>query len=147
MKNPEKNLLRRATRCLDARSMAALGFGLVVLLVGASCAKKVAALVPPPVVQVLKISPTNAFMATEIIGQLDSPQNVEIRARVEAFVESAPFTDGTFVKQGDMLFTLDKKPFQERLAAANGSLAEAKAALNKYDKDVARLKPLAAKRA
>jgi RND family efflux transporter MFP subunit len=147
MKNPEKNLLRRATRCLDARSMAALGFGLVVLLVGASCAKKVAALVPPPVVQVLKISPTNAFMSTEIIGQLDSPQNVEIRARVEAFVDKILFTEGTHVKEGDMLFLLDKKPFQERLSAANAMLAEAKATLNKYEKDVARLKPLAEKRA
>jgi membrane fusion protein (multidrug efflux system) len=84
-------------------------------------------------------------MATEIIGQLDSPQNVEVRARVEAFVDSVDFTEGTFVKEGALLFKLDKKPFQERLAAANGSLAEAKAALNKYDKDVARLKPLAAK--
>jgi membrane fusion protein (multidrug efflux system) len=86
-------------------------------------------------------------MATEIIGQLDSPQNVEIRARVEAFVESMEFTEGTFVKEGAVLFKLDKKPFEERLAGANGSLAEAKAALNKYEKDVARLKPLAAKRA
>src|SRR5204862_4424252 len=41
----------------------------------------------------------------------------------------------------------NKTPFEERLAAANGMVAEAKAALNKYDKDVARLSPLAEKRA
>ena len=122
---------------------AALG----IVIAGAGCAKKVAAAPPPPTVQVFEISPTNAFMATEIIGQLDSPQNVEIRARVEAFVESMEFTEGTFVNKGDLLFKLDRKPFDERLAAANGSMAEAKAALNKYEKDVARLKPLAAKRA
>jgi membrane fusion protein (multidrug efflux system) len=86
-------------------------------------------------------------METEIIGQLDSPQNVEVRARVEAFVEKILFTEGTIVKEGDPLFLLDKKPFQERLAAANGMLAEAKAALNKYHKDVARLQPLADQRA
>ncbi len=57
------------------------------------------------------------------------------------------FTEGTEVKEGDPLFALDKKPFEEQLAAANGMLAEAKAALNKYQKDVARLTPLAAKRA
>ncbi|HVK59853.1 MAG TPA: efflux RND transporter periplasmic adaptor subunit, partial [Candidatus Kapabacteria bacterium] len=51
------------------------------------------------------------------------------------------------VAEGDMLFLLDKKPSLERLAAATGSLAEAKAALNKYEKDVARLKPLSEKRA
>jgi len=118
-----------------------------IVLLNSGCAKKVAAAPPPPTVQVFEVTPTNAFMATEIIGQLDSPQNVEIRARVEAFVESADFTEGTFVKKDDLLFKLDKKPFQERLAAANGSMAEAKAALNKYEKDVARLKPLAAKRA
>jgi membrane fusion protein (multidrug efflux system) len=86
-------------------------------------------------------------MATEIIGQLDSPQNVDVRARVEAFVDKMLFTEGTEVKEGDPLFKLDDKPFQERLAAAKGMLAEAKAALNKYEKDVARLQPLAAKRA
>ena len=97
--------------------------------------------------QVADIAATNLPMATEFIGQLDSPQNVEVRARVEAFVDKVLFTEGTEVKAGAPLFALDKKPFEERLAAANGMLAEAKAALNKYEKDVARLKPLAEKRA
>ena len=91
--------------------------------------------------------PTNAPASTEFIGQLDSPQNVEIRARVEAFVDKMLFTEGTEVKEGDPLFKLDDRPYQERLAAANGALAEAKAALNKYEKDVARLTPLAEKKA
>ena len=112
-----------------------------------SCKKKVAAALPPPVVQVKEVAAANAPMGTEIIGQLDSPQNVEIRARVEAFVDKILFTEGTVVKEGDPLFLLDKKPFQERLAAAKGMLAEAKAALNKYEKDVARLQPLADQRA
>jgi membrane fusion protein (multidrug efflux system) len=127
--------------------MAVCGIALVIGSSAVSCAKKVAALAPPPVVQVMEVKGTNAAMSTEIIGQLDSPQNVEVRARVEAFVDKVVFTEGTNVNEGDMLFLLDKKPFQERLAAANGMLAEAKAALNKSEKDVARLKPLAAKRA
>jgi len=99
------------------------------------------------VVQVGEVIATNAPASVEFIGQLDSPQNVEVRARVEAFVDKMLFVEGTEVKEGDPLFALDAKPFQERLAAANGMLAEAKAALNKYEKDVARLKPLAEKRA
>jgi membrane fusion protein (multidrug efflux system) len=95
----------------------------------------------------MDVTATNASMSTEIIGQLDSPQNVEVRARVEAFVEKILFIEGTEVKESDPLFALDKKPFQERLAGANGMLAEAKAQLNKYEKDVARLTPLAQKRA
>lgn len=97
---------------------------------------------PPPVVQVMDITVTNAPLDTEFIGQLDSPQNVEVRARVEAFIEQVLFIEGTEVKAGDPLFALDKKPFQKQLAAAQGMLAEAKAALNKYEKDVARLEPL-----
>jgi len=117
------------------------------LLTGTSCKKPVAAVAQPPTVRVVEVVATNASLETEIIGQLDSPQNVEVRARVEAFVEKVLFTEGTHVAEGDMLFLLDKKPSLERLAAATGSLAEAKAALNKYEKDVARLKPLSEKRA
>jgi membrane fusion protein (multidrug efflux system) len=119
----------------------------VTAVTSTSCKKAAPAALPPPVVQVMEAIATNAPMSTEIIGQLDSPQNVEVRARVEAFVEKVLFIEGTEVKEGDPLFLLDKKPFEERLAAANGMLAEAKAQLNKYDKDVARLKPLAEKRA
>jgi membrane fusion protein, multidrug efflux system len=119
----------------------------VLVLSASGCKKEAPAAPSPPVVQVMDVTPTNAAMDTEFIGQLDSPQNVEIRARVEAFVDKMLFTEGTEVKEGDPLFQLDNKPFLERLAAAKGSLAEARAALNKYEKDVARLRPLAEKRA
>jgi membrane fusion protein (multidrug efflux system) len=95
----------------------------------------------------MEIATTAVPLSTTLIGQLDSPQNVEVRARVEGFVDKMLFTEGTEVRAGDSLFELDKKPFLERLAAANGALAEANAALNKYEKDVARLQPLAAKNA
>ncbi len=130
-----------------SRFLAAAAAGLAVLLAGTSCKKQVITPPAPPTVQVMEAGGTNAPMATEIIGQLDSPQNIEVRARVEAFVEKILFTEGTEVKENAPLFLLDKKPFEERLAAANGMLAEAKAQLNKYEKDVARLKPLAEKRA
>jgi membrane fusion protein (multidrug efflux system) len=111
------------------------------------CKKEAAAAPPPPAVEVMEIAPTNAPASAEFIGQLDSPQNVEVRARVEAFVDKMLFTEGTEVKEGQPLFRLDDKPIQERLAAAKGSLGEAKAALGKYEKDVARLTPLAQKHA
>jgi membrane fusion protein (multidrug efflux system) len=114
----------------------------------ASCTKKAPpAPPPPPVVQVTEVAPVDVGQSTEFIGQLDSPQNVDVRARVEAFVDKVLFTEGSEVKEGDLLFALDKKTFVQRLAAAEGALAEAKAALNKYGQDVARLKPLAEKRA
>jgi len=95
----------------------------------------------------MDITPTNVPLSAEIIGQLDSPQNIEIRARVEAFVQEMPFVEGTNVTPGQVLFKLDDGPYQQRLLAAKGSLGEAEAALAKYKADVARLQPLADKHA
>lgn len=119
--------------------------GLLVLLAGCRQAEQAAP--PPPVVVVMDIIPQSVPLDTEMIGHLDSPENVEIRARVEAFVDGVHFTEGTPVEEGDLLFTLDSRPYQERLAAAEGMLAEAEAATNKYQKDVERLQPLVEKRA
>ena len=95
----------------------------------------------------MEVVAENAPASAEFIGQLDSPQNVEVRARVEAFVDKIIFTEGTEVKEGDPLFKLDDKPYLERLAAAKAMVAEAKAQLGKCEKDVARLTPLAEKKA
>jgi RND family efflux transporter MFP subunit len=119
----------------------------VVVLSLSGCAKQAPTALPPPVVQVVEVVATNVPIATELIGQLDSPQNVEVRARVEAFVDKFLFVEGTEVKEGAPLFKLDDRPYVQQLAAAKAAQAEAKAALNKYEKDVARLTPLAAKRA
>src|SRR3954469_22422392 len=131
----------------SGRALKAGAAFLCTIAVTTGCKKAVPAALPPAVVEVMQVTATNAPASTEIIGQLDSPQNVEIRARVEGFVDKMLFIEGTEVKEGDPLFKLDDKPYRERLAAMNGMLAEAKAALNKYDKDVARLTPLALKRA
>ena len=95
----------------------------------------------------MDVTATNVPLSAEFIGQLDSPQNVEVRARVEAFVER----DAVHRRHGSegrrSALQARRQPYKERLAAAKGSLGEAKAALNKYQADVERLKPLAEKRA
>ena len=118
-----------------------------IAMVFCGCKKAAPAALPPPIVQVMEVTTTNLPLSTEFIGQLDSPQNVEVRARVEAFVDEVLFIEGTNVNAGDPLFTLDKKPFEQRLSAAKGMLAEAEAALSKYRADTNRLAPLAAKKA
>lgn len=112
-----------------------------------ACKKPEVVAPPPPVVEVMEIATSEVRLSSTLIGQLDSPQNVEVRARVEGFVDKMPFTEGVEVQQGAILFELDKKPFLEKLAAATGALGEAKAALNKYQKDVDRLTPLAQRKA
>ena len=112
-----------------------------------SCEKPKPAALPPPIVEVIEVAPTDVPLSATLIGQLDSPQNVDVRARVEAFVEEMRFTEGIEVNKGDVLFVLDKKPFLEKLGAATGARAEAEAALGKYQTDVARIRPLVEKKA
>ncbi len=97
---------------------------------------------PPPVVQVMEVTKKDVERSTTFIGQIDSPQNVEVRARVESFLDKIAFTEGSEVKAGDLLFELDKKPYEQKLAAAQARLAEARAALEKSKLDVSRLTPL-----
>jgi membrane fusion protein (multidrug efflux system) len=102
---------------------------------------------PPPLVQVMEVAKKNVDLSTTFIGKLDSPQNVEIRARVESFLEKMLFVEGEEVVAGAPLFELDKKQYEEKLAAAKGSLAEAKAALAKSNIDVPRLTALVSQNA
>ena len=122
-------------------------FAVLAVLTTTACRKPAVAAPPPPFVEVMEVAGSEVPLTTTLIGQLDSPQNVEVRARVEGVIEKMHFIEGTEIQEGDLLFELDRRPFQERLAAANGALEEARAALNKYEKDVARLTPLAASRA
>jgi membrane fusion protein, multidrug efflux system len=84
------------------------------LLSAFGCKKPTPAALPPPVVQVMEVAATNVARSVEFIGQLDSPQNVEVRARVEAFVKEVLFTEGTNVVQDQPLFRLDEQPFEQR---------------------------------
>ena len=93
----------------------------MLVLTASGCKKAAPPAVPPPVVQVMEVAKKKVARSTTFIGKLDSPQNVEVRARVEAFVEKVLFQEGTEVKAGDPLFELNKQPYEERLAAAKGA--------------------------
>jgi len=90
-----------------------LAIALAIALTAIGCKKQTAPAPPPPIVQVETVKASDMPVSAEFIGHLDSPQNVEVRARVEAFVEKMLFIEGTEVKEGDPLFLLDKKPLQE----------------------------------
>ena len=110
--NETKNCQTKCRMAPNPPTLALLALATALALAG--CKKEAPAPPPPPVVQVMEITATNAPRDTEVIGQLDSPQNVEVRARVEAFVEKVLFVEGTEIKEGAPLFALDKKPFEER---------------------------------
>jgi RND family efflux transporter MFP subunit len=113
-----------------------------VTLIGCRKNEKHQQTLPPPIVQVLQASKKKVERQIAFIGKLDSPQNVQVRARVESIVEKISFVDGAEVSAGQPLFQLDNKLYEEQLAEANAMLAEAKAALGKSIIDVSRLKAL-----
>jgi membrane fusion protein (multidrug efflux system) len=140
--------MNTATHPLESRACrfrAASLAPVCLILVLAGCGKPpVPPVPPPPLVQVLEVAKTDVERTTTFVGQIDSPQNVQVRARVESFLETIEFKEGSEVKEGDLLFRLDTKPYEEKLVAAKARLAEAQAEVSKHKLDVARLTPLAA---
>ena len=102
---------------------------------------------PPPEVSVIKIEPRDVPVTFEYVAQTQSSQHVEIRARVSGFLDKRTYTEGTIVKEGEVLFLMDKKPFQAQLDAMQGALAQQQARLQTARANLVRVRPLAAQNA
>jgi len=111
----------------------------LVLMAGCSeSPQKQASAPPPPIVTVAKPIKRTVVDHDEYVGRFVAVDSVEIRARVSGYLDRIDFTDGQMVKQGDLLFTLDKRPFQTALDQAVGNLEQARANLAFADTDLAR---------
>ena len=71
----------------------------------------------------------------EWIGTLDGSANVDIRARVQGYIQEIAFKEGTVVKQGDLLLRIDPRPYEAALAQAKAQLAQAIAEQQKAEQD------------
>src|SRR5262249_59427920 len=78
----------------------------------------------------------------EAIGQTRGSTEIEVRARVEGFLQSVDFKEGNPVKKGQLLYTIDPRPLEANLAQAKGKVAEAEAQLARAKQDVVRYEPL-----
>ncbi len=114
---------------------------------GGEKAQPAAAPPPPPAVVVTAVAQKTVPIYSEFVAQTDARETVEIRARVQAFLDAQHFTEGTIVKKGQLLFTLDKREFQTKLQQAKAELEIALARLGKAETDERRLKPLAERKA
>jgi len=83
----------------------------------------------------------------DLVGQAEGFRDVDIRARVEGFLEAVSFREGSFVRKGDLLYQIDPKPLEAALAGATADLATARARLEKATNDVKRYTPLVTKQA
>jgi RND family efflux transporter MFP subunit len=109
-----------------------------VALAGCSGGPSQPAAPPPPAVTVAKPVQRTVIDQDEYVGRFVAVDSVEVRARVSGYLEKVQFEDGALVKQGALLFSVDKRPFQATLDQAKANLAQAKANLAFTEADLAR---------
>jgi membrane fusion protein (multidrug efflux system) len=144
------------------------------LLLAAGCSKSkvthTASQPAPPAVVVVPAAQRTVPIYSEYVGQTQADNTVELRARVEGVLQKVYFREGAPVRKGQLLFTIDKRPFQAAVQSAKAlalkavsdlaqaqqrtdvlqaqaELADAQAVLTRADQDVARLAPLAKEKA
>jgi RND family efflux transporter MFP subunit len=118
---------------------AALALATLVASCGQGEAQKQAGGAPPaPTVIVATPVQRTVFDFDEYVGRFTAVNSVEVRARVSGYLDSVHFKDGQMVKQGDLLFTIDRRPFQYTLDQARANLATAKSNLAYAESDLKR---------
>src|SRR5438874_2778294 len=119
------------------RPFATAAIALACLLAGCGESQKQSAASPP------KVTVANPIKRTivdqdEYVGRFVPVDVVEVRARVSGYLDRIHFQDGQLVKQGDLLFTIDKRPFQNTLDQARANLQTARSNLTFAEADLAR---------
>ena len=97
---------------------------------------------PPPAVSVAKVIEREITPWEEFNGRVEATDTVEIRPRVGGVIEKTHYYEGDMVKQGELLFVLDQKPFRAELARAEADLARAHAEADLARSEIRRAKNL-----
>ncbi len=95
-----------------------------------------------PVVEVETVATQDMEIYGEYVGRIRAQQFVEIRARVEGYLERMLFEEGTYVKKGQVLFIIDPKFYKARADKAKSLLNKNKALEQKAERDLNRIRPL-----
>jgi membrane fusion protein, multidrug efflux system len=102
---------------------------------------------PPAQVATLTVVPRTLPVSWEYVGQTTGSKDVEVRARVTGILEKKLYQEGTAVKPGQPLFEIDRKPLAAQAAATQAEVVRAQAQVAQSEREAARLKPLAERRA
>ncbi|HSB49338.1 MAG TPA: efflux RND transporter periplasmic adaptor subunit [Burkholderiales bacterium] len=98
---------------------------------------------PVPEVAVITIEPRDIPYVPNFVAQTESSRQVNIVARVSGFLDRIAYQEGQLVREGQLLFQLDSKPFQAQLEAARGELLAQQARFKTAEANLGRVKPLA----
>jgi membrane fusion protein, multidrug efflux system len=114
--------------------------GLMLALVGCGDGKQAAphAAAPPPAVNVIKVATANVKMTSSFAGRVEAVNKVDLRARVDGFLEKRTFREGADVKEGDLLFAIEKSQYQAAVDQAKAGIVTAEATLKLADIEVGR---------
>ncbi len=101
-----------------------------------------------PAAAPIKVPVAKAFqqdvpVSLELVGQTQGSVDIPIRARVEGFLETQTFTEGGTVEADQLLYTIDPRPFEAKVAEIQGRVAEARTLLANSRSDLDRIRPLA----
>lgn len=97
---------------------------------------------PPPTVTVAQPVEREIVRQLEFTGTTRATEAVDVRARVNGYLQKIEFEDGADVKEGDLLFVIEPAPFEAALDAAKAALQKAEATLALANADLARTEPL-----
>lgn len=102
---------------------------------------------PPPQVTVAEVVQKEVVEWDEFTGRLDAKESVEIRARVSGYLDIIHFAEGKMVKEGDLLFTIDRRPYEAEHAAAVAEMEQTKTRAELAEADFVRAQKLVETRA
>lgn len=102
---------------------------------------------PAPQVKVVTVQPRDIPYTLSFAAQTESSRQVNIVARVSGFLDRIDYGEGELVKAGQLMFELDRKPFEAQLDAARGALQSQQARFSTAQATLSRVKPLAAQNA
>ncbi len=125
------------------RSLRFASFIFAILLISVSCKENKKVAPTPPEIPVVDVVQKDVPIYETFVGQVYGQRDIPIRARVSGFLEGIHFLEGTLVKKGELLYTIDPQPFQAKVAVAESQLAEAQTAMVKAKNDLDRIEPLA----
>jgi len=98
---------------------------------------------PPPSVSVAKPVVRDVIEDDEFVGRFEAVDEVDLRARVGGYLQKVHFTDGAIVKEGELLFTIDQRPFKTAMAEAEANLTVAESQVEFTTKQLERARELA----
>ena len=116
---------------------------LILVLSLVSCGKKEPSAPPPAELQVYEIRTESVPLYEEFVGQVYGEKDIPIRARVEGFLQGIHFQEGQRVEQGQLLYSIDPEPFEEKVVAETSKVSEAQTMLVQAESDLRRIEPLA----